>query len=87
MPNADFYDDRELDVTFFAPIDQAASSAGWEDWKGEDPRLIGSLLYHTVPFQVSNRPLERQSNLVVGSITHSLQQANPLRFSLHLLQW
>ena len=47
-----YFEDPQLDATLFVPTDDAVFNAAWEDWTADDPRLIGALLYHSVPFKV-----------------------------------
>ena len=47
--------DECLSATFFAPTSQAIASSEWPGMKKNDSVLIGSILYHLVPFQVGLR--------------------------------
>ena len=58
--------DECLSFTFFAPTSEAIAGSEWPEMKKNDSLLIGSILYHLVPFHVSLRETFVSSTNVVS---------------------
>lgn len=72
-----YFGDKQLGATFFAPTDDAIKKSKWEDCTADDPRLLGSLLYHSVPMKVALGTVAHTKQmlfaLVISSLIHEHQ--------------
>ncbi|BDA49461.1 hypothetical protein COCOBI_14-0790 [Coccomyxa sp. Obi] len=64
---AEYFDDQQLEATMLAPTDDAVSKAAWEDWSKDNiHRLLGHLLYHSVPLKMDLSTMPREVSTDLG---------------------